>query len=207
MLGANGVDVKGLDLVRGSARTRDFSRPAQIYFLRLAPLRSSRDATGARPRYDAIDKSTSYELQDPASRSLMSVVPDLYVHHRETRHRPPDAVLSAQTKDVDRLAAIDDEIWAAAERAFFHAQHAKLTSLIRSGNCSADEFGAKLRLYGAPVPQDGNVCTSAFHKTSSRIASLVSENGPACPSESVALGRGASSPSSASPRSSSARTT
>ena len=73
VLDANGVDVEGLDLVRGSARTRDFSRPAQIYFLRLAPLRSSRDATGARPRYDAIDKSTSYELQDPASRSLMSV--------------------------------------------------------------------------------------------------------------------------------------
>ena len=75
VLDANGVDVEGLDLVRGSARTRDFSRPAQIYFLRLAPLRSSRDATGARPRYDAIDASTSYELQDPVSRSLMSVVP------------------------------------------------------------------------------------------------------------------------------------
>ena len=106
----------------------------------------------------------------------MSVVPDLYVHHRETRHRPPDAVLSAQIKDVDRLAAIDDEIWAAAERAFFHAQHTKLTSTIRSNNCSADEFGAKLRLYGAPVPQDGNVRTSAFQKTSSRIASRPSES-------------------------------
>ena len=46
VLGANGVDVKGLDLVRGGARTRDFSRPAQIYFLRLAPLQSSRDANG-----------------------------------------------------------------------------------------------------------------------------------------------------------------
>ena len=164
---------------------------------RTAPIVPRRDRP--RPRYDAIDASTSYELQDPASRSLMSVVPDLYVHHRETRHRPPDAVLSAQTKDVDRLAAIDDEIWAAAERAFFHAQHAKLTSLIRSGNCSADEFGAKLRLYGAPVPQDGNVCTSAFHKNvvADRFA----------PSESVAPDRGASSTSSSSPRSSSARTT
>ena len=65
----------------------------------------------------------------------MSVVPDLYVHHRKTRHRPPDAVLSAQVKDVDRLAAIDDEIWAAAERAFYNAQHTKLMMSIRQGNC------------------------------------------------------------------------
>ena len=106
----------------------------------------------------------------------MSVVPDLYVHHRETRHRPPDAVLSAQTKDVDRLAAIDDEIWADAERAFFHAQHTKLMLTIRLEKCCAGEFEAKLRSYGAPVPQDGNVCTSAFHKTSSRIASRPSES-------------------------------
>ena len=124
---------------------------------------------------------------------------DLYVHHRETRHRPPDAVLSAQTKDVDRLAAIDDEIWAAAERAFFHAQHTKLMLTIRLEKCCAGEFEAKLRSYGAPVPQDGNVCTSAFHKNvvADRFA----------PSESVAPDRGASSTSSSSPRSSSARTT
>ena len=89
---------------------------------------------------------------------------DLYVHHRETRHRPPDAVLSAQVKDVDRLAAIDDDIWAAAERAFFHAQHTKLTNQIRLKKCSADTFEARLRAASAPLPPDGDVCTSAFHK-------------------------------------------
>ena len=65
---------------------------------------------------------------------------------------------------MERLEAIGDEIWAAAERAFFHAQHTKLMLTIRLEKCCAGEFEAKLRSYGAPVPQDGNVCTSAFHK-------------------------------------------
>ena len=43
VLDANGVDVEGLDLVRGSARTRDFSRPAQI--TSFASHRSDRPAT------------------------------------------------------------------------------------------------------------------------------------------------------------------
>ena len=65
---------------------------------------------------------------------------------------------------MERLEAIGDEIWAAAEHAFYHAQHTKLTSTIRSENCSADAFEARLRADGAPEPPDGDVCTSAFHK-------------------------------------------
>jgi hypothetical protein len=72
------------------------------------------------------------------------------------------------------------------------SQQAKLMFQIRMKKCSADTFKSKLRLYGAPEPQDGDVCTSAFHKTSSQIASR--------PSESVAPSRGASSPSSAPPQ-------
>ena len=36
--------------------------------------------------------------------------------------------------------------------------------MIRSENCSADAFEARLRADGAPEPPDGDVCTSAFHK-------------------------------------------
>ena len=46
------------------------------------------------------------------------------------------------------------------------AQHAKLSFKIQMNSCDADTFESKLRLYHAPEPQDGDVCTSAFHKTS-----------------------------------------
>ena len=43
-----------------------------------------------------------------------------FTERLRSRHRPSDAVLSAQTKDVERLEAIGDEIWAAAEHAFYN---------------------------------------------------------------------------------------
>ena len=76
----------------------------------------------------------------------------------------PTPVLSAQTKDAARLDAIGDEIWAAAEHAFYHAQHTKLMNQIRLKNCKPDVFEARLRADGAPEPPEGDVCTSAFHK-------------------------------------------
>ena len=35
---------------------------------------------------------------------------------------------------------------------------------IRAKKCSADTFEARLRAASAPLPPDGDVCTSAFHK-------------------------------------------
>ena len=43
-----------------------------------------------------------------------------FTERLRSRHRPSNTVLSAQTKDAVRLDAIGDEIWAAAEHAFYN---------------------------------------------------------------------------------------
>ena len=43
-----------------------------------------------------------------------------FTERLRSRHRPSNTVLSAQTKDAARLDAIGDDIWAAAEHAFYN---------------------------------------------------------------------------------------
>ena len=121
--------------------------------------RSSRAPLGARGEGRRRERPRS-----SPRRCTIQFLATSFTERLRSRHRPSVTVLSAQTKDAARLDAIGDDIWAAAEHAFYHAQHTKLTSTIRSENCSADAFEARLRADGAPEPPDGDVCTSAFHK-------------------------------------------
>ena len=69
LLDANSVDVEGLDLVRGSARTRDFSRPAQI--TSFVSHRSDRPATRPAHVLDTIPSTRALRTNFRTPRAVL----------------------------------------------------------------------------------------------------------------------------------------